>query len=85
MELGYIPSNKSGTSVVWYPIGKHPFSMSSKSIENVGGIVLSDYSFSSYGGKLEAYICRECKKGYFSFDDYTYPDLFSEIFYYKEE
>ena len=63
MEAGRIPGRRD-FGHVWLPQeASTPLVLSTKTVENKKGIVLNDTTILRPG--IEAYICKDCKKGVF--------------------
>ena len=68
MEKGFIPT--AAYSCVWLPESAFPFQLllDTDKVKSLNGIVVKGFQLSMRKRKIDAEICRECKKGVFSFD-----------------
>lgn len=69
MEKGRIPTN--AYEVMWLPesVSKPQFFIDNDKLKRLNGIVIKKFTFGMKNRKIDADICRNCKKGIFSYDE----------------
>lgn len=69
MEKGCILSGRRDIGLLWFPEGtKRPFFLDTDKLRKLRGLQLNWPRFGFGKCSVEAWVCRECGKGTFSFD-----------------